>query len=59
MQWVAGIEDDEAYETLAREAITVQFRGERVLVCGLEHLRAMKKAAGREEDLRDLRELDA
>ena len=57
MQWVAGIDGDQAYPTLAREAITVQFRGEQLLVCGLEHLRAMKMAAGRDEDLRDLREL--
>jgi hypothetical protein len=58
MQWVAGIESDPAYATLAREAITVPFRGEQLLVCGLDHLRAMKLAAGREEDLRDLRELE-
>jgi hypothetical protein len=57
MQWVAGIEEDPAYPALAREAITVPFRGEQLLVCGLNHLRAMKLAAGREEDLRDLREL--
>lgn len=57
MQWVAGIESDPAYATLAREAITVPFRGEQLLVCGLGHLRAMKLAAGRKEDLRDLREL--
>jgi hypothetical protein len=30
-----------------------------LLVCGLDHLRAMKLAAGRDEDLRGLRELDA
>lgn len=59
MQWVAGLKEDPAYPALAREAITVAFRGEHVLVCGLDHLRAMKLAAGREEDLRDLRELDA
>jgi hypothetical protein len=59
MQWVAGLEEDPAYPALAREAIAVAFRGEQVLVCGLDHLRAMKRAAGREEDLRDLRELDA
>ena len=58
MQWVAGIGSDPAYTTLAREAIKVPFRGERLLVCGLDHLRAMKMAAGREEDLRDLRELE-
>jgi hypothetical protein len=58
MQWVAGIEEDPAYPALAREAIEVAFRGQRLLVCGLDHLRAMKKAAGREQDLRDLHELD-
>jgi len=57
MQWVAGIEEDPAYPALARQAITVPFRGEQLLVCGLNHLRAMKLAAGREEDLRDLHEL--
>jgi hypothetical protein len=59
MQWVAGIEEDPAYALLARDAITVQFRGGDVLVCGLDHLRAMKQAAGREQDLQDLRELGA
>jgi predicted nucleotidyltransferase len=56
MQWVAGI-DDPAYPVLAREAITVDFRGGPVLVCGLEHLLVMKQAAGRDQDLQDLREL--
>jgi hypothetical protein len=59
MQWVAGIEDDPAYPALSREAITVPFRGGELLVCGLDHLRAMKRAAGREQDLLDLRELEA
>jgi hypothetical protein len=59
MQWVAGIEEDPAYALLARDAVTVQFRGGDVLVCGLDHLRAMKQAAGREQDLQDLRELGA
>jgi hypothetical protein len=36
----------------------VRFRGGELLVCGLEHLRAMKRAAGREQDLFDLRQLD-
>ena len=57
MQWVTGIDEDPAYAALAREAITVKFRGGALLVCGLDHLRAMKRAAGREQDLRDLREL--
>jgi hypothetical protein len=57
MQWVAGIDEDPAYPALARDAITVEFRGGRLLVCGLEHLVAMKQAAGRDQDLQDLREL--
>jgi hypothetical protein len=58
MQWVAGIEEDPAFPALEREAITVTFRNEELLVCGLRHLRAMKQAAGREQDLHDLRELE-
>ena len=57
MQWVSGIDEDPAYPALARKAISVDFRGEPLLVCGLEHLLAMKRAAGREQDLQDLREL--
>ena len=59
MQWVAGIDEDPAYVVLARDAITVAFRDGPVLVCGLEQLIAMKRAAGREQDLVDLRELGA
>jgi hypothetical protein len=57
MQRVAGIDQDPAYPALASKAIEVTFRDQRLLVCGFDHLRAMKKAAGREQDLRDLREL--
>ena len=57
MQWVSGIEDP-AYPPLAGQAITVPFRGVELLVCGLDHLRAMKRAAGREQDLIDLRALE-
>lgn len=59
MQWVAGIDEDPAYAALAHDAITVRFRGGELLVCGIDHLRAMKQAAGREQDLQDLRELGA
>jgi hypothetical protein len=59
MQWVAGIDEDPAYPALARDAIPVNFRDRSLLVCGLEHLLAMKQAAGREQDLQDLRELGA
>jgi hypothetical protein len=59
MQWVAGLEEDPAYTALAGDAITVAFRDGQLLVCGLEQLIAMKRAAGREQDLVDLRELEA
>lgn len=58
MQWIAGIEADPAYSALARDAIKVTFRGHELLVAGFDHLRAMKIAAGREQDLLDLRELE-
>ncbi len=58
MQWIAGIDADPAYPVLARDAIKVAFRGHELLVAGLGHLRAMKMAAGREQDLLDLRELE-
>ena len=48
MQSIAGIEADPAYPALARDAIKVTFRGHKLLVAGLDHLRAMKIAAGRE-----------
>ena len=58
MQWIAGIDADPAYPALARDAIEVTFRGNELLVVGLDDLRAMKIAAGREQDLLDLRELE-
>jgi predicted nucleotidyltransferase len=57
MQWVPGIETDPAYPELAPQAIEVAFRGAKVRVCGIEHLRTMKRTAARERDLMDLREL--
>jgi len=59
MQWVSGVEAEQAYPELARQALTVRFRGTDIRVCGIEHLRAMKLAAGREQDLADLHELAA
>jgi hypothetical protein len=55
MQFVAG---GPAYPELERDALRVQFRGSLVKVCSLEHLRTMKRAAGRPEDLSDLARLD-
>lgn len=57
LQWVSGVGADHAFPELARQALTVRFRGKDIRVCGIEHLRAMKQAAGREQDLADLREL--
>jgi predicted nucleotidyltransferase len=57
MQWVPGIERDHAYPELAQQAIEVAFRGTKIRVCGIEHLRTMKRTAARERDLMDLREL--
>lgn len=59
MQWVSGIDADPAYAGLAPAAMIVSFRGTQIRVCSLEHLRAMKRAAGRPQDLEDLRRLDA
>jgi hypothetical protein len=58
MQWVSGIESEFAYVDLDREALSGEVEGVPVRVCGLEHLRAMKRAAGRPRDLEDLRRLD-
>ncbi len=59
MQWVAGIDTDPAYAALAADAIEGELDGIRVRVCGLEHLIAMKRAAGRPRDLDDLQRLGA
>jgi hypothetical protein len=58
MQWVAGIGSDLAYTELAPRALAVKFRDTHIRVCDLEHLRAMKRAAGRPRDLADLEELN-
>ena len=57
MQWVPGIETDPAYPALLGQAVEVGFRGTKISVCGIEHLRTMKRTAAREQDLVDLHEL--
>jgi hypothetical protein len=57
MQWVAGIETDPAYDALASAAIEGELDGIPLRVCGLDHLIAMKRAAGRPRDLDDLQRL--
>lgn len=57
MQWIAGIDSEDLYATLRSEALTGNLDGVPVSVCGLAHLRSMKSAAGRPQDLEDLRRL--
>jgi hypothetical protein len=57
MQWVAGIDAEPAYAALATGAMDGELDGIPLRVCGLEHLIAMKRAAGRPLDLDDLRRL--
>jgi predicted nucleotidyltransferase len=57
MQWVSGVDSDHAYSALAGAAIDAEVEGVPVRICSLEHLRAMKRAAGRPQDLQDLADL--
>ncbi len=59
MQWVPGIDADHAYEHLRATAIETQAGGHAVLVCSKADLITMKQAAGRRQDLDDLRQLGA
>jgi len=47
MQWIPGISDEQAYDTLAADAVEGRAFGVSLKVCSLEHLRTMKRAAGR------------
>jgi len=57
MQWVPGIDSDHAHPFLSPDAIEVAWRGRPLQICSLEHLRLMKRTAGRAQDLQDLRDL--
>jgi hypothetical protein len=57
MQWLTGPETEDLYGELSPDAIEGKVDGIPVRVCSLEHLRAMKRAAGRPQDLEDLRRL--
>ena len=59
MQWVAGLDAEPAFAALDRGAVTADLDGLGVKVCSLAHLRAMKQAAGRPQDLQDLSDLAA
>lgn len=56
---VQGLQGVLSYAELRAEAIDVEIAGVTIAICALEHLRAMKKAAGRPRDLVDLDDLDA
>jgi hypothetical protein len=47
-----------SFAELDRDAIEVHHMGLALRVCSLAHLREMKRAAGRPQDLRDLEDLD-
>ena len=57
MQWVPGIPGELAFAHLARNAVETSLNGRRIRVCSREDLVAMKRAAGRPQDLVDLQEL--
>jgi hypothetical protein len=54
---MSGVEADDLYAELDREALSGSVEGIAVRVCSLDHLRAMKRAAGRPQDLEDLKRL--
>jgi hypothetical protein len=56
---VQGLEGVLPYAELRSKAIGVEMAGLTIAICALEHLRAMKQAAGRPRDLVDLDDLDA
>jgi len=56
---VQALEGVPPYAELQPDAITVEIAGASVAICSLEHLRAMKRAAGRPRDLVDLDDLAA
>ncbi len=57
MQWLSGVDVDNLYDELSPQALESDVDGLKVRVCGLEHLLAMKRAAGRPQDLEDLKRL--
>jgi hypothetical protein len=57
MQWISGVDADDLYAELDRDALAFQLDGVPVRYCSLAHLRAMKSAAGRPRDLDDLEHL--
>jgi hypothetical protein len=59
MQWLSGVETDDLYAEFDPDTVDGDLDGISVRVCGLKHLLAMKRAAGRPQDLKDLEQLGA
>ncbi len=59
LQWVPGFDTDQAFATLDATAVELDLDGSAIRVCSLPHLRLMKRAAGRPQDLLDLEQLPA
>jgi hypothetical protein len=58
MQWLDGLDTENLYAKLDSDALESEINSLRVRVCSLEHLLAMKRVAGRPQDLEDLRHLE-
>jgi hypothetical protein len=56
---VQGLDGVLPYAELRAQAIDVEMAGVTIAICAFEHLRRMKRAAGRPRDLVDLDDLDA
>lgn len=56
---VQGLEGVPPYDELRAKAIDVEMADVTIAICALEHLRGMKRAAGRPRDLVDLDDLDS
>lgn len=56
---VQGLDGVLPYANLRAKATDIELSGATIPICALEHLRSMKRAAGRPRDLVDLDDLDA
>jgi hypothetical protein len=59
MQWLDGLDTENLYAKLDPDALESDINGLKVRICSLEHLLAMKRVAGRVQDLEDIKHLQA